>query len=230
MAFALSRTDMRWRCLRIAACAVALASLACSSANTGPTVQNSVVASDDFERAQLGPNWIQVLGGSNAGIVGGKDFGALSAGFMSVDWIAQQFGADQFSEIVIAANRDPNLMVQVHVRRQSGTLARYGLHFNREKNPEIWEIKYDGVPTPETRILISLAAPGPAGGDVMRIEARGRQISGYKNGQLLLSAVDNAANAILLGGGTGMTSRMAAGTTTTYPAPIAASWKGGTLP
>lgn len=220
---------MRWRYLRIAACAVALPSLACSSANTGPTTQNAVIASDDFERAQLGPNWIQ-LSGSNAGIVGGKDFGALSAGFVSVDWIAQQFGADQFSEIVIAAGRDPNLMVQVHVRRQSGTLARYGFHFNRERNPEAWEIKYDGVPTPETRILTSLAAPGPAGGDVMRIEARGRVISGYTNGRLLLSAVDNAANAILLGGGTGITSRMAAGTTTTYPAPIAASWKGGTLP
>ena len=110
MAFALSKTDMRWRCLRIAACAVALASLGCSSANTAPTTQNPVVASDDFERAQLGPNWIQVLGGSNAGIVGGKDFGALSAGFMSVDWIAQQFGADQFSEIVIAASKDPNLI------------------------------------------------------------------------------------------------------------------------
>jgi hypothetical protein len=201
----------------------------CSSATVTPTPTTTTVT-DDFERAQLGANWVQVLGGSNAGIVAGKDFGALSAGFMSVDWAAGQFPLDQFSEIVIANGRDPNLMVQVHVRRQSGSLARYGLHFNLEKTPPVWEIKYDGVPTAQTRILVSLVASGPVAGDVIRIEARGRQISGWRNGQPLLSATDNDATAILATGGTGITSRMATGTTTTYPAPIAASWKGGPLP
>lgn len=211
-------------------CAAIVAVLgACSSGTSAPSP--SLSASDDFERSQLGANWVQVLGGSNAGIVANKDFGALTAGFMSVDWAAAQFPADQFSEIVVASGKDANMMVQVHVRRQSGSLARYGLHFNLERTPPAWEIKYDGVPTPETRVLGSLVTTGPAGGDVIRIEARGRVISGFRNGQILLTATDNAANAILLAGGTGITSRVATGsTTTTYPAPIAASWRGGPLP
>jgi hypothetical protein len=213
---------------RVVACAFLLLSAGCSSSPTTTPTPTSQNASDDFERSQLGPNWKQVLGGSNAGIVANKDFGALSAGFMSVDWTST-FGADQFSEAVIAAGKNPNLMVQVHVRRQSGSLARYGFHFNLEKSPAVWEIKYDGVPTADTRILVSLAGSNPVAGDVIRIEARGREISGWLNGVRILVATDNAANAVLLTGGTGMTSRMATGTTTSYPAPIAASWKGGTL-
>lgn len=219
---------MNHRHVRLVACATALVCAACSSSGgTGPTT-TTLSASDDFERAQLGPNWAQVLG-SNSGIVGGKDFGALTAGFMSVDWAAFQFGVDQFSEAVVASGKDANMMVQVHVRRQSSTLARYGFHYNVEKTPKVWEIKYDGVPTADTRIIASLAGTGPTGGDVIRIEARGREIRGYLNGQQVIVATDNATNAILAAGGTGMTTRMAGGTTTTYPAPIVASWKGGSL-
>jgi hypothetical protein len=160
--------------------------------------------------------------------VAGKDFGALSIGFLTVDW-AGRFGADQFSEVVIAATKDVNALVQVHVRRQSDSFARYGFHYNPEKSPAVWEIKYDGVPTAQTRIIASTTGPALANGDVVRIEVRGRQISGFRNGQLVLVASDDAPNAILATGGTGITSRPKDGTTIPYPAPVAASWRGGTL-
>jgi hypothetical protein len=204
---------------------------ACSSNPSepvGPTPSGDEVV-DDFERSALGPNWTYVPTGSNAGIVGGKDFGMMSAGFMSLDWTGSRFGADQFSEVVIAARKDPNLMVQVHVRRQS-SFARYGFHYNVERTPPAWEIKYDGVPTAQTRILGTSTTSGPAPGDVIRLEARGRVISGYKNGQAIITATDNDPSAVLLAGGTGITARTVLGsTTTTYPAPIAASWRGGSL-
>ena len=187
----------------------------------------SDVASDDFERAALGPNWVELFGQSG-GIVGGKDFGMLAAGFLTVDWAAR-FGADQFSEAVIAATKPANVLVQVHVRRQSDSFARYGFHYNPEKTPAVWEIKYDGVPTPDTRILASSTGPALVPGDVIRIEVRGREISGFLNGQRLLVATDLAPNAILGTGGTGITTRLKDGTTTTSPAAVVASWRGGTL-
>ena len=199
---------------------------ACSS-GTGPA---AITVTDDFERIDLGPNWTHRIG-TNAGIVGGKDFGALSFGFMSVDWTANQFGADQFSEATMAPGKDPNMLVQVHVRRQTvGSAARYGFHYTPEKIPPVWEIKFDGVPTPETRILAEVAGSPPAVGEVIRIEARGREIRAYRNGQLVLSATDNAPDAVLVAGGLGITTRMRQGTSTTYPTPIVASWKGGSLP
>lgn len=212
--------------LRSAAFAAAWVALACSS-GVGPGSDASS-ASDDFERAQLGPSWNTAFG-SAAGIIGGKDFGALSPGPVSVDWVPAQFAADQYSEVVVASGKDPNMMVQPHVRRQSGTLARYGFHHNSEKSPQVWEIKYDGVPTADVRILASLASSAPVAGDVIRIEARGREISGYLNGQRILAATDNAPDAILGTGGTGITARLESGTSTTYPTAIAASWTGGSL-
>lgn len=201
--------------------------LACSD-GTPPQINNVVTASDDFERATLGANW-STASGSAAGIVAGN-FGALFLGPVSSDWIASSFGADQFSEVVVATGKDPNMLVQPHVRRQSSSPARYGFHYNLEKTPAVWEIKYDGVPTAEVRILTSTTGPAPVAGDVMRIEARGREISGYLNGQRILVATDNAASAILATGGVGITARLVVGTSTTYPTPIVASWRGGSLP
>jgi len=130
---------------------------------------------------------------------------------------------------VIALGKDPNMLVQAHVRRQSTTLARYGFHYNPEKTPAVWEIKYDGVPTAQVRILVSVAGAAPVAGDVMRIEARGREISGYLNGQRILVATDDTPSAILSAGGTGITARLMVGTSTTYPVPIVASWRGASL-
>lgn len=208
---------------------IAALTLACSDGTSPGIANNPATASDDFERASLGASW-STASGSAAGIVGGQDLGALSTGPLSIDWIATSFAADQFSEVVVAAGKDPNMLVQAHVRRQSSTPARYGFHFNPEKSPAVWEIKYDGVPTPDVRILTSAQGPEPVAGDVLRIEARGREISGYLNGVRILVATDNAANAILAAGRTGITARLKVGTSTTYPTPIVASWKGGSLP
>lgn len=141
------------------------------------------------------------------------------------------FDADQYSEIVVADAWRPDLLLQLHLRRQVGaSKARYGFHYNAETIPPRWEIKYDGVPTAETRVLASSSSvPGPAGGDILRFEARGRVLGGYLNGQLVLSATDNAPNAILTTGGTGITARPRSGTTPMLPAPAAASWRGGSL-
>jgi hypothetical protein len=190
-----------------------------------------VQSADDFERAELGPNWIDRLAGGVAGIVAGRDLGAMRApGNLSVDWVGASFPADQFGEIVVAAGKDPNLMFQLHVRRQSGTFVRYGFHYNIERSPAVWELKYDGVPAAETRILGTSTVAGPAAGDVIRFEIRGRVLSGFKNGQPIVTATDNAPSAILTTGAVGISVRPALGTSPRYPTSIAASWKGGPLP
>jgi hypothetical protein len=216
---------LRWN-RRAAAISCLVVGGSCHAVSTsGPAALAPLDAVDEFERAELGANW-SVVSGSAAGIVAGRDFGALFLGPVSVDW-ATDLGANQFSEVIIAGGKDANMLVQVHVRKQASTRARYGFHWNPEHTPAQWEIKFDGVPTAQTRILASAAGDGPANGDVIRIEAYGREIRGYHNGRLVLAATDSAADAVLISGGAGITARPKTGTVTSYPAPIAARWRGG---
>lgn len=183
--------------------------------------------SDDFERVQLGPSWR--TSSAAAGIVGARDFGMLTLGSVAADWAASEFSGDQFSEVVVANGKDPNMLLQVHVRRQS-TGARYGFHYNPERSPAAWEIKYDGVPTEQTRIIASVVAAAPVAGDVIRIEAQGREITGYVNGRRLVTATDNAVSAFVKPGAAGITARPRRGSAPRLPSPIVATWRGGSLP
>jgi hypothetical protein len=192
-------------------------------------------ALDDFERATLGTNWTR-YGGSQAEIVNGHDLGAPDPSIWCfVVWTASTFDADQYSEVVTAAGKPDSLLTQVYVRQRASDLARYGFHFNNENtttNIPRWEIKYDGVPGPQTRILASVPARMPAPGDTLRVEVRGTDpvvITGLHNGIQVISATDSAHERITTTGPVGMVSRLSSGTTAPLNSPIFASWKGGTL-
>lgn len=195
-------------------------------------------AADDFERPTLGSNWTR-FGGSIAEIVNGHDLGVPTNTWLFVGWTASTFDADQFCEAIIADARPDTLLTQVYVRRRPSDLARYGFHFNDENadgtgiaNPR-WEIKYDGVPTAQTRILASVPAAMPAPGDTLRIEVRGTLpvlIIGFHNGQQVISATDTNHQRITTTGPVGMVSRLRRGDYTAPPnSPVFASWRGGSL-
>jgi len=192
-------------------------------------------AADNFERATLGSGWTR-YGGSQAEIVNGHDLGAPDPSIWCfVVWTASTFDADQFSEVVTAAVKPDSLLTQVYVRQRVSDLARYGFHFNDENtttNIPRWEIKYDGVPTAQTRILAAAPATMPVPGDVLRIEVRGTDpvtIAGFHNGVQVISASDSAHQRITTTGPAGMVSRLSGGKTAPPNSPIFASWKGGTL-
>ncbi len=190
-------------------------------------------ASDDFERASLGGNWTR-FGDSNAEIVNGRDLGAPTSTWLFVGWTASAFDANQFSEIIIADGKPSTMLTQVYVRRRASDLARYGFHFNPESDPANprWEIKYDGVPSAQTRILASVPGTGTAPGDRLRIEVRGSSnvvIKGFHNGVEVISATDAAHQRITNSGPAGMVSRYSLGTTPPPNVPVFASWRGGSL-
>lgn len=189
--------------------------------------------SDDFERANLGSNWTVYFGSGNVEIVNSSDLGYPASGYFTiVGWTANSFQADQYSEIIISPNKDDSMLCQAFVRRRSSDFARYGFHWNPAYGGR-YEIKYDGVPTPQVRILDSLVAPVPLDGDTLRIEISGMTISGYHNGSLVLQASDTAystSSPITTTGVPGIAFRF---NSVSYPAPypsaVIEEWNGGNL-
>lgn len=185
-------------------------------------------ASDTFERASLGSNWTVWLG--SGGIVGGSDLGMTAAsGMVGVYWNTV-FAADQFCETVISEGVAPNMLRQVYVRRRASDGARYGFHWNVTDGGR-WEIKYDGVPSSQTRYVSLAPNPlGPAPGDTLRLEVRGEPptLKGFHNGVEVISGVDTDSNRIA-GGPVGMAYRLDVSSGTTYPTPVFESWRGGSL-
>jgi O-glycosyl hydrolase len=185
-------------------------------------------ATDDFERSQLGNMWRVVFGAVSVGISSG-DVGLVVDGarFGVIERHNAQYASDQFSEGVVAAARLDSFLTQVFVRRRESDAARYGFHWN-DKGSQ-WEIKYDGVPTANTRILASIVGATPRRGDTLRIEARGRELRGLVNGREILRVVDSVTTAILEPGQPGLAFRFTVDVPATYPAPAFAFWRGGSL-
>lgn len=188
------------------------------------------VAFDDFERHSLGPNWTVLAGSGSLGLVAMSDLGLVTgpARGGAVAWAADTFLADQFSEALISPARADSMLLQVFVRLRTSDNARYGFHWSNYFGGR-WEIKYDGVPTPQTRILASLSAPEPQPGDRIRIEARGSTISAYHNGVLILTADDTEPQAITGAGPLGMVFRFTTEVPATYPQSVVEEWSGGDL-
>jgi hypothetical protein len=201
----------------------------------GLAVAGSVVAQDpvfdDFERQHLGPNWTR-YGNPLSEIIAWSDLGVLNTQSCGVGWTASVFAADQWSETTTAVAIDPNMLYQVFCRRRASDLARYAFHWNGDPGMSQWEIKYDGVPTALTRIVASVNGPGPAPGDVIRIEVEGTNpvlLRGYHNGQIKLVAPDAHPSRIITTGPAGVVARMKQGTVNVPPTPIFESWSGGSL-
>ena len=196
-------------------------------------------ASDDFERATLGSNWmisfptsgtqVQILGNSDLGMAAGPQ------GFFLANWVGTPFAADQFCEAVIPQDVAPNWAHQVYVRRRSSDAARYGFGFENDPNQTLyynkWYFKYDGVAEPQTRMfgLVDLGPQAPKPGDTLRVEIRGYKLYGYWNGRLMTSATDSASNRIA-NGVPGLAARVANGNQSiTQNAKAWESWRGGAL-
>lgn len=186
-------------------------------------------AADDFERHLLGPNWLR-LGGSTADIVNMSDLGSPQANGCVVAWVGSQFAANQFNEVTTATNMSLDMLTQVFVRQRTTDNARYGFHWNGDNGNSRWEIKFDGVPTAQTRIVASLQGPGPAPGSTLRLEVWGSDpvvLRAFHDGQLLMVGIDTASNRITGAGRSGLVGRLRTGVPYTPPMPIFESWRGG---
>lgn len=190
-------------------------------------------ASDDFERHLLGNNWSVYAGSGTVQIVDSSDLGFPVSGYFGLlGWTATSFAANQYSEIIISPDKIDSMLCQAFVRRRSSDFARYGFHWNNAYGGR-WEIKYDGVPTAQTRILDSLPGIAPLNGDTLRIEISGMTISGYYNGNLLVQATDTAfvtSDPITTTGVPGIAFRFTSITfPATFPSPVIEQWNGGDL-
>lgn len=176
---------------------------------------------DDFEREKLGETW--TLHSGNPGIVKG-DLAVLSKGLCIVSWKGHPAAADQFSEAELSAELASDSVQQVFVRRRASDGARYGFHWNPRESR--WEIKLDGVPTAQTRILGSnREAKPPAAGDILRLEIRGRALRGLHQGKEVIAATDDGESAIDTGA-PGLTFFTRG---TAFPVRVFSAWKGGLL-
>ncbi|GEM_PF-5741440 len=189
-------------------------------------------AYDDFERHLLGPNWTDFFSG-NANIVDSSDLGFPTSGYFAIaGYTAVTFPANQYSEIMISPDKIDSMLVQVFVRRRSSDNARYGFHWNPSYGGR-WEIKYDGVPSAQTRILDSMIAPVPLNGDTLRLEIQGMTLRGYHNGIIVVQATDtafSASNPITTTGVPGVAFRFnSTGFPASYPSPVVEEWNGGEL-
>jgi hypothetical protein len=136
------------------------------------------------------------------------------------------FGGDQFSEVVVGSleGKDFDFFrgLQAYVRMQlAGTPWRYGCHYF--SNVLKYQIKYDGGPTAETRIIAETPVePLPVPGTRIRMEAVGDTVRCYVDGALRLEATDAA----LSGGGIGFVIGLNPGATE-LPRGIVDRWIGG---
>lgn len=198
-----------------------------SGASSGPALgaTSSDVVSDSFERTALGSSWTVHVG--VPGTVAGSDLGLLSGSIAILSWAAP-LPADQFSEAEVAEGIDPRMQRQVFVRRRGSDSARYALHYNLGVSPQRWELKYDGVPPGQTKLLATATSPpGPLPGDVIRIEAEGEKLRGYKNGRLVIQAEDTSPQRIV-SGAPGMAFVLIGGSVS-RAAPVFERWAGGAV-
>jgi len=182
---------------------------------------------DDFQRVSLGTDWKVVI--SNCAIIAGSDVGLISGIFGLIER-NDVLPADQFCKAIVSEGLGTDVFARgVFVRRRGSDGARYQLHYDfngSDVDPTpVWQIKYDGVPTAQVRILAESPTPGKANaGDEIGIEVRGSEIKGYLNEQLILTANDTT----IANGKTGL-AFTTAGIPITQPQPAFASWAGGEL-
>jgi hypothetical protein len=185
-----------------------------------------LTVTDDFERADgpLGPSWLDL--NDNLVIQSGEVSLASLGGSSLARWVANAFGPDQFSEVIVGTldgkSFDYFRGLQAFIRMQlQGTRWRWGCHYF--SNTRTYQIKYDGGPSAETRLLDETQEePLPVTGDRIRLEAVGDTIRCYVNGQLKLQGVDGA----LAGGAIGFVIGLNPGATE-LPRRIVAGWNGG---
>lgn len=159
--------------------------LACVVNTPPPPVTCTETWFDTFDTFNAWTSW--TAEGSVAGVDNGHYGMADPWGRWAFAWLTAEFPADTYAEVVISDSIAPYMIQQIFVRRQSDTLARYGVHWFSNT----WEMKYDGVVSSSTDIIATLVGPGPQPGDVLRLEVVGSELTFYVNGVELMSGTDN---------------------------------------
>lgn len=181
---------------------------------------------DDFQRAQLGPNWT-VHNGAATILDGQLAVPAREGelhGLGIVGWSGSRFAADQFSQATVAPGKPERALLQLFVRRRTSDRARYGFHWNWQPDGR-WELKLDGLSPSE--MLASVPGESPRAGDVLRLEVVGNEIRCYRNGAEVLRVTDGAGRLPEAGEpGMALNVRHAE----QFPVPFATTWSGGSLP
>lgn len=187
----------------------------------GRTVGHSV--SDNFERTSLGGNWTKILGTAGFDIVNSSDMGptASTTTIHGATWTANPaIGVDQYAEATVSSDRSADMACQVCVRRRSSDLARYAWYYDNETGSPSpgWNIKYDGVPAEQTRIVaVDNTLSAMVNGDRLRLEVRGTgasvELRGFRNGLLYVTATDTASDRIVTAGPPGLVFRAQNGAT-----------------
>ena len=195
-------------------------------------------AFDDFERSGgPGPDWTIYFGGTNVTIVYDSDLGLINGQqFGIAAWTGSVFSPDQYCEGVISPDKIDSMWAQVFVRRRTSDAARYAFHWSDRDTVAgygWWDIKYDGVPSPQTRIVASVLGNAPAAGDTLRLEVITNgsgypELRGYHNGIMVVTGIDSAAVRIM-DGEPGMAFRFRLGWPATWPSKVFEEWNGGSL-
>ena len=168
------------------------------SSGTGETDSGCVFVLDDFERAELGPDWTVHNGTPH--IVGGSDFGG-DPGVTIATWTAEPGPDDQYAEGVLSDPLDTTNSM-IFVRRRSRDLQRYGYvwvgssYADCEALDPSWGsgpggmiLKLDGGP--DAPALACTQRAMVVGGDVLRVEVQGNTLRGYVNGEPFGEATDD---------------------------------------
>ncbi|HEY2651699.1 MAG TPA: hypothetical protein VGI50_07250, partial [Solirubrobacteraceae bacterium] len=196
-------------------CKVSNASGTVSSASVTDVAVNCSPGADDFDRPDsggLGAGWAAMTDGGLA-ISGGHAVGTSSNGYSGNFRVAESYGSDQYSQIVLTSNQlTTGQWIGPTVRSQNGGLDTYlGIYFWSDAGPQLDLYKRSGGAWTQLGNSYPVA-PLPAG-TVLTLVAIGSKISFLENGTERITVTDNS----LTGGDPGLM---------TYGTPGAASWIG----
>jgi hypothetical protein len=153
---------------------------------------------DTFDRTSLGSEWV-AMNGSLPQIFSNSYLGTSNNDVWLFVRRVDALPAAQFAEIAVAPGKPDSMLVQAYVRQRLSDDARYGFHYNGDPGSSRWEIKYDGVPSAETRVLAAVDGDAPAPGDTLRLRVSGLApvlLSAYVDDRLVLEAADTSSSRI----------------------------------
>jgi Putative esterase len=158
-------------------------------ANAAPLSANAVQVSDGFGRADggLGSDWTTVPGTAAPQISGGAVVAGQPGALNSAYWSAGTFSGDQYAQAALPASSGGSYGPGLAVRLSGATgyLLWYG---NSPGTVSLWRM--DSASS-WTELGQSGALAVSPSSDVWRVEASGSTISGYQNGNLVVTATDS---------------------------------------
>jgi Putative esterase len=153
-----------------------------------PQAADAATVSDSFDRANggLGSNWTTTPG-TAAPQISGNTLRAGTAGSLnSAYWSASTFGSDQFSQGTLPASSGGNYGPGLAVRL-SGTKGYFLWYGNSTNTVSLWRMD---TASSWTQLKASSTLTVAPATDVWKIQVVGSTISGYQNGNLVVTTTD----------------------------------------